>query len=138
VAKDQENGDAIGFPARSFTAVVIAAVYVALPASTEDGVKVVTVPARLTAPVTGAPLPSFRVKEAVETVERSTGSLKVAVTVVLTGTLVVLAAGVVPVTVGGVMSGAAPVVNVQEYREAKVFPARSLIPVVRAAVKVVP
>lgn len=56
---------------------------------------------------------SLRVKVVAVTEAGASGSLKVAVMVVAMGTFVAPSAGVVVLTVGLVVSGAAPVVNVQ-------------------------
>ena len=71
--------------------------------------------------------PAVRVKP---TVAACTASEKVAVGAMPVATLVALFAGVVPVTVGGVVSGgaAAAVVNDHVYGEAMVLPAVSFTP----------
>jgi hypothetical protein len=90
------------FPATSVMAVVSVAVYVVLLARSDDGVNVAIVPAglRVTVPVT----PPLKVNEAVVTVAGASGSLNVAVSAILTGTPVAPLAGVVELTVGGVVS----------------------------------
>lgn len=61
-------------------------------------------------------------------------SLKVAVTTELTEVPVASFAGTVALTVGGVVSGRAPVVHFQTKLLARGLPARSLAPVVMVAV----
>jgi hypothetical protein len=68
-------------------------------------------------------------------VEGSIASLKVAVGFVLRATRVAEFAGTVELTVGGVVSGAAPVVKLQTKLLTIALPARSLAPVVIVAVK---
>jgi hypothetical protein len=63
-------------------------------------------------------------------------SLNVILTEVFVATPVAPSAGEVEVTVGDVVSGATPVVKVQEKSPDMAFPARSLTPVVTLAVKV--
>jgi hypothetical protein len=113
VVKDQVWSAARALPAASWTPVVIVAVYVALLASAADGRKVAVVPESVTVPATPA-VPRFRRKVAVVTVEALNVSLNVAETVEETGTAVAPFTGEVDATVGGVVSGAALVVNVQE------------------------
>jgi hypothetical protein len=120
------------FPARSSTPVVTLAVYVVAYASGEDGVKVAVVPFSVTVPVTG-PAPVRRTV-VVETLAVATASENVAVTVVPTATFVASDRGVFAVTVGGVVSGACAVVNVQTKSAARLFPATSSTPVVTLAV----
>jgi len=64
----------------------------------------------------------------------SIASLKVAVMLLLTGTLVPVSAGSVEVTVGAVPSAPAPVVKFHVALAANALPAKSLIPVVSVAV----
>ena len=68
------------------------------------------------------------------TVDAVMGSLKVAVIVEFTATPVAPLTGVAGVTVGGVVSAAAPVVNVQVRALVIALPATSLTPVVTLAV----
>jgi hypothetical protein len=70
----------------------------------------------------------------VETLAGATASENVAVTVVAIATPVAPASGLTAVTVGGVRSGATPVVNVQTKSAARLFPATSSTPVVIRAV----
>jgi hypothetical protein len=93
-------------------------------------------PAYVTVPVTGE-IPRSTRKLAGVTVAGLSGSLKVAIITAFTETLVAASAGTVVVTVGGVMSGAAPVVNDHTYPSSNALPARSSAPVVIVAVKVV-
>ena len=62
------------------------------------------------------------------------GSLNVAVSAEDVETFVALLVGLVALTVGGVVSGAVPVVKVQLKGAARALPARSLMPVVSVAV----
>ncbi len=88
-------------------------------------------------PVT-AVLALFRkVKVDAVTVSGSTGSLKTAVRAEDVAVFVALLTGVVALTVGRVVSGAAPVVKVQLKGASKALPARSLTPVVRVTVYIV-
>ena len=89
---------------------VIVAVYVVALANDADGLKVAVVPERVTAPATEV-VPALSVNVVVLT--DLTASLNVAVTSELTATPVWLPAGIVELTVGGVVSAAAPVVKVQ-------------------------
>lgn len=57
--------------------------------------------------------PCFKVKVDVVIVDASISSLKVTVTIELTATSVALFAGLVELTVGGVVSGTVPVVKLQ-------------------------
>ena len=79
------------------------------------GVKVATLPltAYPTVPAMGAPAGQASAKLAVLMVSGSIGSLKLAVMSVLKATPVAFATGPVELTVGGVVSGATPVVKVQ-------------------------
>src|SRR2546429_241990 len=70
-------------------------------------------------------------------VKESIASLKVALMVWLIGTAVAALAGTVALTVGGVVSGVAPVVKLQTKSAASALPARSLAAVVIVAVYVV-
>lgn len=54
----------------------------------------------------------------------SIGSLKVTLSVVVTGTPVAPSVGVVDTTVGGVVSSAEAVVKLQEYGDARVLPVK--------------
>jgi hypothetical protein len=120
------------FPARSSTPVVSVAVYVVLEASGADGVNVAVDPATDTVPATGEP--PFKRNVAVVTLAGAMASEKVAETVVPADTPVAPSSGVVDETVGGVVSGASPVVKLQTNSTARLLPAASSIPVVRCAV----
>jgi hypothetical protein len=85
----------------------------------------------------GVPAGQARVEVAVVRVSGFMGSLKLAVISVLIATPVVFAAGLVELTVGAVMSGAAPVVKLQLTGAAMELPATSSTPVVTRAVQVV-
>ena len=75
------------------------------------------------------PGPASR-KFAVVMEKGSIGSLKVTLTVLLSGTAVAPQLGLVKITVGGVLSGAGPVVKVHVKSLNIALPARSLTPVV--------
>ena len=75
------------------------------------GVKVAVLPEYDTAPAT-ALLPVLNVNVEGVTLDVPKASLKVALIAAFTATLVALLAGLVDTTVGGVISGAVPVVNV--------------------------
>jgi hypothetical protein len=79
--------------------------------------------------------PCFSVNVVELTVSGFKDLLKVALNALEIPTLVAPFAGTVEVTVGGVVSGAAPVVKLQTYGNAREFPARSMIPVESVAVK---
>ena len=78
--------------------------------------------------------PCFNVKVRLVIVNGSIASLKVAVIFVLIATPVAALAGTVRLTVGAVVSGAAPVVKLHTKSLASALPARSLAPVVIVAV----
>src|SRR5512146_2445034 len=109
VVKVQVRLAARWFPATSVTAVVIVAVYVVPFARGADGVKVAVAPLTETVPVT----PPLTVNDAAVTLAGATASLNVAVIAEPTATPVALFAGLVELTVGGVVSAAAAVVKVQ-------------------------
>jgi hypothetical protein len=99
-------------------------------------VNVAVVPFRATVPGTNppfAPVP-LRKKVCELRVPGAIASENVAETAVPTGTPTEDGGGVEVTTVGGVRSGAAPVVNVHAVSEAIAFPARSRTPVVTRAV----
>ena len=79
--------------------------------------------------------PWFKVKVTFVIVSGSITSLKVAAAFLLRATPVAPFAGSVKVTVGAVVSAAAPVVKVHTKLLANALPARSLAPVVIVAVK---
>jgi hypothetical protein len=91
----------------------------------------------VTVPATGLPAPSATVNVAVVTDAPAIASLNVACTAVFAGTPAWLAAGIVEVTVGGVVSAAEPVVKVQTLLAARALFARSVTPAVMVAVYVV-
>ena len=76
-----------------------------------------------------------KVKVAVVIVKGSIALLKVALSLLLTATAVAELTGTVEATVGGVVSGVAPVVKLHTKLLAKALPARSLAPVLTVAVK---
>ena len=101
-------------PAASFAAVVTFAVYSVLPASAVVGLNVAVLPLTVTVPVTTAPPEvAFRLKLAVLSVEFVIDSEKVAETDEFSAMPVAPLAGDAEDTVGGVVSGAAAVVNCQ-------------------------
>lgn len=114
VVKDKVYIWAMALPAASLMPVSNVAIYVVLSASGTFGVKVAVFPVYVTTPATVAFVALFRVNVAVVIVDASRFSLNVAVTAVLVATPVALTAGEVAVMVGGVVSEADPVVNVQE------------------------
>jgi len=100
-----------------------------------DGLKVAVLPLTLNVPVTVAPSTALaRVKLVVFSVELVIGSEKVAETDELSATAVAPLAGEVEDTVGGVVSGAAPVVKVQVKLLASGLPAMSSAAGVKVAV----
>src|SRR5438093_891617 len=98
----------------SLTPVIIVYIFSLHDALPIYGLNVAVLPSGLrdTVPVTALLLLSFRVKVVLETVELCTASLNVAVMGELTVTPVAPLAGLVLATVGGVVSGAVVVVNV--------------------------
>src|SRR5437667_12605717 len=80
-------------------------------------------------------VPCITIKVDVLSVEGSIGSLKVAVMVSLSGTLVSALAGPVAPRTGAVVSGATPVVKVQVMSVVSALPARSLAPVLIETVR---
>ena len=102
-------------PAASFAAVVMVAVYCVLPARLAVGVKVAVLPLTFTVPVTAVPPEVVAsLKLAVVSVELVIASENVADTEEFSATPVAAFAGDVADTVGGVVSGAAAVVKLQE------------------------
>src|SRR6185503_12289859 len=89
-----------------------------------------------TVPAT-AVVPCFSVKVTGVIVRGFNASLKAAVMIWLIGTAVAALTGTVALTIGRVVSGVAPVVKLQLKPVASALPARSLAPVVTAAVNVV-
>jgi hypothetical protein len=100
------------FPARSCTPVVTRAVYVVLYASAPVGLNVAVFPDIVTAPATDPPV-LLRRNDVPLTEATSIASENVAVTFPSTSTPVAPLAGTVVTTLGGVTSGADPVVNDQ-------------------------
>jgi hypothetical protein len=97
--------------------------------------KVTVAPLVVMLPVTSVLVVLFlSVKVRVVTVAGSTGSLKVAVRAEDVDTFVAPLVGLVEFTVGGVRSGATPVVKVQVKGVASALPARSSMPVVSVTV----
>ena len=88
-------------------------------------------------PVIGVPEAQANSNVAVVSVSGFIGSLKLAVINVLIATPVVFATGLVELTVGAVMSGAAPVVKLQLTAVSMALAATSLTSVVISAVQVV-
>jgi hypothetical protein len=134
VVNVQVRSDARWLPATSVTAVVIVAVYVAPLARGADGVNVTVAPLTEIVPAT----PPLRVNEDAVTLAGATASLNVAVTAEPTATPVALFAGLTELTVGGVVSAAAVVVNVQVRSDARWLPATSVTAAVIVAVYVAP
>jgi hypothetical protein len=123
----------MAFPAASLMPVVSVAVYVA-PGARDAGAKVAVEPEDVTAPDTVAFAASVTMKVAVVRVEASRFSPKGAVIADVAGTPMAPSEGEVPVTAGGAMSAADPVVKDQDREDAKAFPAGSFMPVVSVAV----
>src|SRR5438445_83319 len=90
-------------------------------------------PREVTVAATGV-VPSIRAKLVVMVVNGSIASLKTAAIFLLTATAAAAFAGSVKLTVGAVMSGAAPVVKLHVKVLANGLPARSLASVVIVAV----
>jgi len=106
-----------------------------LPARPAAGVNVAVVPLTFTVPLTAAPpFVVATLKLVVVSVELSIASEKVADTEVFSATPVAEFAGDVESTVGGVVSGATPVVNCQVKMAASALPAASFAAVVMVAV----
>jgi hypothetical protein len=100
-----------------------------------DGLNVAVLPLTLNVPVTVAPSVDLAtLKLVVLSVELVIGSEKVAETDELSATAVATFAGEVEDTVGDVVSGAAPVVKLQEKLPASGLPATSSAAVVNVAV----
>jgi hypothetical protein len=133
VVKLQEKLATSALPAASLAAVVMVAVYCVLATRAADGVNVAVLPLTFTVPVIGVP-PEASLKLAVVSVELVIASEKVALTEEVSATPVAALAGDVVDTVGGVVSGAAAVVNPQVKLVASAFPAASLAAVVMVAV----
>jgi hypothetical protein len=122
-------------PAASFAAVVMVAVYCVLPARLAAGVNVAVLPLTFTVPLRAAPpVLVTRVKLVMFSVEFVIDSEKVADTEELSAMPVAALAGDVADTVGGVVSGAAPVVKFQVKLAASALPAASFAAVVMVAV----
>ena len=139
VVKLQSTALTMALPATSLAPVVTRAEHVVLAGRLLAGVNVATFPltAYPTDPATGAPAGHARVKFAIVIVRGFIDSLKLAVISVLMGTLLALAAGLVELTVGAVLSGAAPVVKFQLKGLTNVFPAVSATALVIVAVHIV-
>ena len=106
-----------------------------LPAKAAEGVKVAVLPLMVTLPLIAAPLEVVtRVKLAVVSEALVIGSEKVADTEVFSATPVAAFAGDVADTVGGVVSGTAPVAKFQVKLAASALPAEFVAPVVIVAV----
>ena len=101
----------MALPLESFTPVVIVAVYVVKYDRLLEGVNVATLLLYETVPLMLLPLLLLSVKVLVLIVDELISSLKVAVIVLLIATPVALLAGLVELTVGGVVSGGVDVVN---------------------------
>ena len=98
-------------PAISFARVVIVAVYVVLNARLVVGAKLAVLPKYVTNPVT-AVVPCLKVKVVESIVAGFITLLKVALIIFVTGTLISPLFGSVDITLGGIVSGATPVVKV--------------------------
>ena len=124
------------FLARSLIPVVRVTVKVVLKSrgAPGEGVNVAVAPFTERVPVIGGFGPARRLKVSVVTEDGSIGSLKVAVSAEVVATLVAPLEGLVPVTIGAVVSGAVPVVKVQVRGAPMGTPDRSLMPLVNVTV----
>ena len=109
------------------------AVYSVLDASVFVGLKIAVMPATVTVPGS-AVVPCIKVNVVVVTVNGFIGSLKVAEILPSIATPVAAVVGNVEMTVGGVLSAAAPVVKVHLKLLARFTPAKFSAPVVIVAV----
>ena len=135
VVKVELKMAANALPAASFAAVVMVAVYSVPAARAADGVNVAVLPLMFTPPLIAAlPEVVIRVKLAVVNVALVIGLEKVADIEEFSATPVATLAGAVADTVGGVVSGTAPVVKFQVKLAANGLPAESFAPVVMVAV----
>jgi hypothetical protein len=134
VVKFQLKFAASALPAASLAAAVMVAVYCVPAARDVDGVKVAAFPLTFTVPVTAVPLVVASLTLAVVSVALVMASEKVAEIVAFVATAVAAFAGDVKDTVGGVVSGAAPVVNVQVKSAGRGLPAASVTPAATVAV----
>ena len=135
VVNDQLEFAASAFPARSFTAFVMVAVYCVPATSATAGVNVAVLPTTLTVPFTAVPPPAGKsVKPDVVKVAVFIASENVAVTTVDAATFTALFTGLIAEMVGGVTSAVAAVVNDQLAFAASALPARSVAAVVIVAV----
>src|SRR6187549_883566 len=92
---------------------------------------------KVTTPVTAAPAVTVSSRVAVEIVSGSMGSLNVALMVLFVQIPTAPVKGFIEVTVGGVMSGATPVVKLQLKAAARPLPAASCAPVPICALQLV-
>jgi len=135
VVKLQVKAAASALPAASSAAVVMVAVYCVLPARLAEGVKVSVLPLTFTVPLTAtSPEVVASLKLALVSVAFVIASEKVADTDVFNATLVAAFTGEVADTVGGVVSGVAPVVKFQVKLSGSALPAESVTPLVMVAV----
>jgi len=126
---------ASALPAASLAVVEMVAVYRVLPARLAEGVNLAVLPLMLTAPGTAVPpAVCLRVKLAVLSVEFVIASEKLADTEEFSATPLAPLTGDVEDTVGGVVSGAAAVVNCQVKSDARALPAASFAAVAIVAV----
>jgi hypothetical protein len=116
---------ASAFPAASFAAVVMVAVYCVIASRGAEGVNVAVLPLTVTMPGTAAPPEEVTVKLAVLNVAFVIASEKVADTVEFSVTPVAAFAGEMADTVGGVISRAAAVAKVHPKLAANALPAAS-------------
>ncbi len=135
VVKVQLKVTGSALPAASFAAVVIVAVYWVPPTRLTDGVNPAEFPLTTTVPLTATP-PDVVAKRklAVVNVEFVIASENVADIEEFSATAVVAFAGDVEMTVGGIVSGAAAVVNFQVKSPPSALPAASFAAVVIVAV----
>jgi len=134
VVKLQLKFVASALPAASLATVVMVAVYCVPAARDVDGVKVAVLPLTFTVPVTALPPLVASLTLAVVSVVLVMASEKVADIVSFVATAVAAFVGDVKDTVGGVVSGAAAVVNVQVKSAGRGLPAASVTPAATVAV----
>jgi len=121
--------------AKSFAPVVMVAVNKVLAARLLAGVKVAVAPTKATVPATGVVPGPVKVKVVPLIVAGSIAVLNVAETFWLMGTFVAPLTGIVAMTVGGAVLGAAPVVKLHTKLAASALPGTLFAPVVIVAVK---
>src|SRR6266508_3127414 len=125
VLNDHDFGEGNALPARSFASVLIVAIYFVAESKSFVGSKIEVLPSepRVTVPSMLIIVPSFfTVNVFLLILEVRIGSPNVAVTGEVTATPFSPSAGVVPTTVGGVLSVACPLVLVSAFSAADSAP----------------